>query len=309
MKANNQKLTSVATVTTDSRDETKVLQLVQRCKSGEVEALEEFFSVYAEDIYNFPIRVFNFDEDDAGDFFLFAFERLRDGRRMQTFSGGSLFRTWLYTVLRNLVIDWMRSRHELDMIPVDRIEIEQRDEVAGLSVAEEVEDTLSQKIKQIPMMQRVIFKLVYLYYVDLSADEIEFLVKQYGLTVPRIVEFVMFWRQELSGREEQNLKKEDALSRLYLAICRLKEKKDYMMAQPVLSMEQKEIVAQIDVSLQKKYVAREKILTRRKKGLLIARTSYRIIAEFLNIPSGSISVYMGKISSFLTNDRDISRLI
>lgn len=55
----------------------KTLDLVSRCGDGEEDALRQFFEIYSEDIYNFPMKIFHLSEDDAGDFFIYAFERLK----------------------------------------------------------------------------------------------------------------------------------------------------------------------------------------------------------------------------------------
>lgn len=309
MSGNNKKndTQSVLAVESEpSNDEREILRLVDRCKRGEADALQRFFELYGQDIYNFPIRVFNMSEDEAGDFFLFAFERLRDGRRMKTFVGDSKFRTWLYTVLRNLVIDWLRSRRELDIIPVERIEKEEtRPGIETVITAGEgVDGLLFRKLEQVPVLHKVIFKLVYIYYVDLTADEVAFLRKEYDLSADTITQFVLSTRSSLAEREEDNLKKEDSLTHLYLSIYRLKEMRERLLDRKDAEAERE----RIDASLDKKYATRNKILERKRKGLLVARVPYRVVASFLKIPEGSVSVYMGKVVSFLTNDPELKKL-
>ncbi len=70
----------------------KTIDLVSRCGDGEEEALRQFFEIYSEDIYNFPMKIFHLSEDDAGDFFIYAFERLKTGSRFGSFKGKSSFR-------------------------------------------------------------------------------------------------------------------------------------------------------------------------------------------------------------------------
>ncbi|EKQ38545.1 hypothetical protein LEP1GSC025_3729 [Leptospira interrogans str. 2002000621] len=36
----------------------KTLDLVSRCGDGEEDALRQFFEIYSEDIYNFPMKTF-----------------------------------------------------------------------------------------------------------------------------------------------------------------------------------------------------------------------------------------------------------
>lgn len=294
--------------------EEDIRRIVDGCKKGNADSLERFFEVYGQDIYNFPMRVFSMTEDDAGDFFLFAFERLRDGRRMRTFLGDSRFRTWLYTVLRNLVIDWLRSRREVELIPVDRIEREEsRPSAAAIMEsggADEVSVLLANKLSQIPQLHKIIFKLVYLYYVDLDADEVNYLEREYAKPPTDTMAFVLREREDLASKEEENLRKEDSLTHLYLTIHRLREKKDRLRddrsREPDIIQAETE---KLDTSLEKKYATRNKILERKRKGLLVARVPYRVVAGFLGIPEGSVSVYMGKVASFLTNDPDVRKIL
>ncbi|HNO23345.1 MAG TPA: sigma-70 family RNA polymerase sigma factor, partial [Leptospiraceae bacterium] len=97
-----------------SSDDT--LELVSKCAAGNEDSLRLFFERFSEDIYNFPIKVFHLSEDEAGDFFIYAFERLKTGKKFQSFQGKSTFKTWLFTVLRNMLIDWKRNQKELKTV-------------------------------------------------------------------------------------------------------------------------------------------------------------------------------------------------
>lgn len=313
MSGNNQK-TSIAEIAHHpivDEDDQEIRALISKIKEGDTTALKRFFDLYSQDIYNFPIRVFNLNEDDAGDFFLFAFERLRDGRRMASFVGGSKFRTWLYAVLRNLVIDWLRSKREVELIPVERIEKEEDRPSAEaiLTESESLHEILVKKLDQLTPLHKIIFKLVYVYYVDLSVNEVRFLQKEYRLSLERIVDFVSQIRTELAEKEEENLRKEDSLTQIYLSLYRLKEKRDRLLSDkskdPKRIAEERE---QLELTIEKKYATRNRILERKRKGLLVARAPYRSVATFLGISEGSISVYMSKVVSFLTNDTDLKKL-
>ena len=93
--------------------------LIERCGKGEPEALEVFFQIYSPEIYNFPIKVFHLDEDAASEFFLYAYKHLSKGKRFRSYQRRARFRTWFYAVLRNLVIDWMRTLREIEIVDVN----------------------------------------------------------------------------------------------------------------------------------------------------------------------------------------------
>src|SRR5262245_9852070 len=50
-------------------------RLIGRCLAGDGEAAREFQEQYGELIYGYPIRVYRVPADEAGDFYVFAFER------------------------------------------------------------------------------------------------------------------------------------------------------------------------------------------------------------------------------------------
>ena len=73
-----------------------------------------FLSSYADLIYG-TIRTFSHDADDLGDCFLYVCEKLADKRyrRLLLFKsdGPARFSTWLRAVVRNLCLDWLRSKY------------------------------------------------------------------------------------------------------------------------------------------------------------------------------------------------------
>jgi RNA polymerase sigma factor (sigma-70 family) len=77
-------------------------------------AWQWFLTSYAPSIYG-TISLFSRDSDDQGDCFLFVCEKLADKgfRRLLAFKpdGRARFSTWLRAVVRNLCLDWLRSRY------------------------------------------------------------------------------------------------------------------------------------------------------------------------------------------------------
>jgi RNA polymerase sigma factor (sigma-70 family) len=74
----------------------------------------EFLSVYSDNIYS-AVRLIARDSDDASDCYLYACEKLADNdfRRLRAFhpEGRATFNTWLRAVIRNLALDWYRSKY------------------------------------------------------------------------------------------------------------------------------------------------------------------------------------------------------
>lgn len=96
----------------DQDSEIGEIQLRLRSDAAEV-AWRQFLTSYSELIYG-TIRMFAKGVDDAGDCFLYVCERLAEKRyrRLLAFKidGRALFSTWLRSVVRNLSLDWLRSR-------------------------------------------------------------------------------------------------------------------------------------------------------------------------------------------------------
>ena len=93
--------------------------LVRACADGDVEARRSFQERFAEDVYNFPVKIYGLPPDKAADFYVYAFERDRIFTRLRTFEGrgGIQLRTFLaYHVLRALFLDWQRTDRELETV-------------------------------------------------------------------------------------------------------------------------------------------------------------------------------------------------
>lgn len=93
--------------------------LVRACAAGDVEARRRFQERFAEDVYNFPVKIYGLPPDKAADFYVYAFERDRIFARLKTFEGrgGIQLRTFLaYHVLRALFLDWQRTDRELETV-------------------------------------------------------------------------------------------------------------------------------------------------------------------------------------------------
>jgi RNA polymerase sigma factor (sigma-70 family) len=277
--------------------------LIQSCADGNEDSLKKFFEIYSEDIYNFPMKVFHLTEDDASEFYIYAFERLRSGKRFQSFKGKSSFKTWLYTVLRNMLIDWKRNRRELKMVSAKRVNSEGQEystiesEPDSLAPLKEEALTVSynfqKALSEIKIENRVIFKLAYIFYLNLEEDEIEFIKEKTGYTESEIRKKVLELRDVLSEKDQESMRYEDKITSIYTNILELKE------------MQQKEEAIsfndnlpkkdRIETALQKKYEQRRKLIDKKMKGHFLTRTPFKLITSFLKIPEGGISISLQRV--------------
>ncbi len=281
----------------------EILKIVNKCGKGDEAALRKFFDIYSQDIYNFPIRVFHLSEDDASDFYIYAFERLKSGKRFNSFVGKSSFKTWFFSVLRNLLIDWQRTKRELkiqslkkvnkDGIEYNTIEDEPDRKPEALSRAEAVSEKFQSILHDVKLENRVVFKLSFIYYLHLDPEEIEYIAKKNNQTIEDVRIEILGLREQLSDREEDNIKLEDKITSLYLNILDLKQQKKSRSAGE--SSEDIQITERLENSLAKKYEQRRKLINKKNKGLFLVRTPYREIARILGVSEGGVSVTLLRV--------------
>ena len=297
-------------------DDSGIADLLSRCSEGDPIALKEFFSRYSTDMYNFPLKVFHLDEDAASDFFLYAYERLSNGKRFKSFQGRSAFRTWFYTVLRNLLIDWLRTVREIKTVNITKIDengneykmIENTPDPRSILNNDDGEEfkTFLNKLNQLNMELRVIFKLSFIYYLDLTQEEIVYLAEKSKRPHTEIIVFLSHLKNKLSENEMKNIDYEDKITSLFLSIMELKSKKNKLLDDQKKSSENAILMSgnifeieKLEKSIEKKYQQREKLLEKMNKGHFISRTPYKYVAEILNIPEGSVSVHMMRVQEKL----------
>jgi len=284
-----------------SQEET--FSLVQKCGKGDENSLKQFFELFSTDIYNFPIKVFHLDEDDAGDFFIYAFERLKTGKRFKSFVGKSSFKTWFYSVLRNMLIDWQRTKREIKIQSIAKINKDGKeyntiedepDKKTDLQEeAEEYTSLFQTSLQDIKLENRVVFKLSYIYYLNLEDDEIQYIIEKSGLTIAELQEKIINLREELAEKALDNIKSEEKITALYLNIINLKEIQQN--SEPEISTSNLPYIDKIQHSIDKKYEQRRKLLEKKKKGHFVTRTPYKEIAGLLGISEGGVSVTLLRV--------------
>ena len=171
----------------DEREE-RIHILIEKISQGDIRSIQDFFELYSDDIYNFPLKFCNFSEDEAGDFYLYAFERLKNGKKLSSFQGKSKFKTWLFSVLRNLTIDFLRKRKEkIKVTHLMRVDskgnlVDDIENISDISFYNQRErelfESFTNQLNEIKLSQRTLFKLVYIHYMDLEPEELEWLVGQ-----------------------------------------------------------------------------------------------------------------------------------
>jgi RNA polymerase sigma-70 factor (ECF subfamily) len=83
------------------------LDLVQRCQAGDTEAFDELVRRYRTRVFGM-IQNMVHSEQDAWDLAQDSF--LKAWRSIQRFRGHSSFYTWIYRIVMNVTIDWLRKK-------------------------------------------------------------------------------------------------------------------------------------------------------------------------------------------------------
>jgi RNA polymerase sigma-70 factor (ECF subfamily) len=84
------------------------LQLVARCQSGDTAAFDELVTRYRTRAFSMIYNMVR-NEQDAWDLAQDGF--LKAWKSIDRFRGQSSFYTWLYRILMNVSIDWLRKKH------------------------------------------------------------------------------------------------------------------------------------------------------------------------------------------------------
>ena len=129
-------------------------ELIQKFYSNDQEALAVLFKRYKEGLFNFALR-FSGNRADAEDAVSHAFMMVCEKR--YAIKPGASFKTWAYTVARNLCISKMRSGNKFSSLWSKNDE-GQESQIDVVDPGQTVRDQLSQKEMQ-AIIQQAIGKL------------------------------------------------------------------------------------------------------------------------------------------------------
>jgi RNA polymerase sigma factor (sigma-70 family) len=315
--------------TSSGRDE-RILQLLPEIRKRNPDALAEFFEAFSDDIYNFPMRVFRFNEDEASEFYLYAFEHLRDGRKIASFQGKAKFSTWFYAVLRNLTIDFLRTKKDklrftayLKADASGKIvhAIESVSDNRELNTYEEaLFEQFHASLSTLTLPQRVLFKLAYAWYFELDSSEIDYLCELHKSSAAEIVPRLQELKKVAHEKSVEVRELEEKLTANFQGISLLETRiESFFRENPDIDKRREEwsenffsttlppqIIDMIQ-SLMKKKKKQQSLLLQQKKSLLSIRVPYKDLGELLKSTQGVLSVQLmriiEKLSQSLTNQQ------
>ena len=281
-------------------------RLIGRCFAGDVEAAKEFQALYGELIYGYPMRVYRVPADEAGDFYVFAFERGRIFRRVRTYEGRAPFRAYLLGfVLDDLVLEWKRGVREIETVSIETLG-ELPDFAAGDratdSEGEGLMDrtSLTQLLGDLTPSKSVVMKLLYVEDYEFQPAEVRYLAQVSGCEIPEVLDRIDRLRATVREREAGLKRMEDALDAVQAWVQlyerRVQRINDDLTALPPTSIAAerlREERAQLERKIQRRRQQRAKLLAQAQRRKVTA--PYKEIAAMLNTSIGNIGSQIARL--------------
>lgn len=281
--------------------------LIGRCLAGEVEAATEFQARYGELIYGYPMRVYRVPPDEAGDFYVFAFERGRIFRRVRTYEGRAPFRAYLLGfVLDDLVLEWKRGVREIETVSIETIgELPDPGGSADRATANEGDmpmdiTTFSQVLGDLSPSKSVVMKLLYVEDYEFQPSEVRYLAQVSGCDVPEVLDRIDRLRATVREREAGLKRMEDALDAVQ-AWIQLYERRVQRISDDLAALPPTSIAAerlreerqQLERKIQRRRQQRAKLLAQAQRRKVTA--PYKEIAAMLNTSIGNIGSQIARL--------------
>jgi DNA-directed RNA polymerase specialized sigma24 family protein len=282
-------------------------ELIRRCLSGNPEAVKQFQQRYGELIYGYPIRVYRTPAEDAGDFYVFAFQDGRLFRRLRTYEGRAPLRAYLLGfVLDDLVLEWKRGEHKIETVSIEGLgefpdtgASASQSPAAPHSTAAE-RPSLNEMLESVAPSKAVMMKLLDVEDCELRAPDITYLAEASGRSVPEVLDGVARLRATVREREAGLKKLEDGLDAVqawvHLYERRLQRISDDLAALPQdasAAVRLREEAAQLEYKIERRQQQRNRLLTQAHRRKVTA--PYKDIAALLNTSIGNVCSQVARI--------------
>jgi len=303
----------------------EVRELIRRCLAGERGAITQFQREYGELIYGFPIRAYRTAAEDAGDFYLFAFDGGRIFRRVRGFEGRAPFRAYLLgSVLDHLVLEWKRGQREIETVALADVGwladvSEAETESMGTAVKFDPQDAghcasspedrseplmdaerLSQFLQAVDPAKAVVLKLLHVEDYDLTPGEIRHVAAVSGRSVGDVLQSVEQLRGAVREREAAAKSLEDKLDAVQ-AWIQLYERRLQRIADDLHSLPPestaaarlREEQAELESKTVRRHQQRKRLLANRQRRKITA--PYKEIAAILNTTVGNVGSQISRL--------------
>jgi RNA polymerase sigma factor (sigma-70 family) len=281
--------------------------LISRCLSGDPGAVKQFQQKYGELIYGYPIRVYRTPPEDAGDFYVFAFQDGRLFRRLRTFEGRAPLRAYLLGfVLDDLVLEWKRGERKVETVSIEGIgELSDPEAPAGPAAADggrqpatagQLEDVLA----ALSPSKAVVMKLLYVEDYDLKAADVSYLADVSKRSVPDVLAAVASLRATVREREAGLQKVQDGIDAVQ-AWMRLYERRMARISDDIASLPPtagaavrlRAELAQLEQKMHRRQQQRVRLLAQAQRRKVTA--PYKEIAAILNTSVGNVCSQIARV--------------
>ena len=281
--------------------------LISRCASGDPEAVKQFQQKYGELIYGYPIRVYRTPSEDAGDFYVFAFQNGRIFRRLRTFEGRAPLRAYLLGfVLDDLVLEWKRGERKVETVSIEGLAelpdtapppsptvTDDGQRAAGQGSLEDLLATLSPA-------KAVIMKLLYVEDYELKAADVNYVADVSGRSVPDVLAAVARLRAAVREREAGLKKVEDGIDAVQ-AWVRLYERRMERITEDLASLPPntgaavrlRAELAQLEQKMERRRQQRARLTAQAQRRKVTA--PYKEIAAILNTSVGNVCSQIARV--------------
>jgi DNA-directed RNA polymerase specialized sigma24 family protein len=247
--------------------------------------------------------VFRIPSDEAGDFYVFAFDKGRIFRRLQTFAGRVPLRAYLLGfVLNDLVLEWMRGRREIDTVPLDivgdAVALPTEMNTASPGDGAGVGAGMAELLAGLEPSKTAVLKLLYIEDCDLSPAEIRFISEASGRCVAEVLRGVDALRATVREREGTLKQMEDRLDSVQSWI-RLYERRlrdidtELTAAGSGASERLQRERTELQAKLERRQRQREKLSSDARRRKVTA--PYKHIAALLNTTTGNIGSQLTRV--------------
>jgi RNA polymerase sigma factor (sigma-70 family) len=281
--------------------------LISRCLSGDPEAVQQFQQKHGELIYGYPIRVYRTPAEDAGDFYVFAFQNGRIFRRLRTFEGRAPLRAYLLGfVLDDLVLEWKRGERRVETISIEGLaELPAPAAVASSPVGngaarQATQETLDEVLATLSPAKAVVMKLLHVEDYDLTAADVNYVSEVSGRSVPDVLAAVARLRATVREREAGLTKVQDGIDAVH-AWIRLYERRMERITEDLAALPPSAAaagrlrgeLAQLEQKLERRHQQRARLMTQAQRRKVTA--PYKEIALILNTSVGNVCSQIARV--------------
>ncbi|PID80093.1 MAG: RNA polymerase subunit sigma-24 [Clostridiales bacterium] len=146
-------------------------QLIKKAKNGDIKAFESLIIDYQIYCYNIALGMLR-SEEDAKDVSQEAL--IKVFKKLTTFNESADFSTWLYRIVVNSCLDYIKKRDKLRLVEsdgeIDKNSSSGRDSVAEQVLLNELSDIVNRNLKKLKYEQRL--PIILYDYLGLSYDDV-----------------------------------------------------------------------------------------------------------------------------------------